>query len=363
MRIIVALGARPNVVKVGPLLPELARAGIECDVAFTGSRGAPHDDDSAEGLSFYGVDLITPRWFLDIGTGTHAMETGKAMVAFEGLFGRERPDAALVVGDVSATLAAAVSAVKAGVPVIHLDAGLRCGDLRVPEEVNRVLVSRIASLHLTPTERALENLEDEGVEPERVHFVGSILAESVIRHLDAIAGIDVAGAYGLVTNGYALGCFHRPENLADPARLSAILEGLAALPLPVLVPDTNGLRAAMAEAGLQAAGAVSVVDAVPYRSMLALERDAAVVLTDSTGVQEEACSICTPCITVRDCTEQVATVEAGANRLVSADSDAIIESVANILAEPPTWVVPKRWDRAVSDRIVRAIKRGVAPLV
>lgn len=363
MRIIVALGARPNVVKVGPLLPELARAGIDCDVAFTGSRGVAHNDDSGDGVSFYGVGLITPRWFLDIGTGTHAMETGKAMVAFEELFGRERPDAALVVGDVSATLAAAVSASKAGVPVIHLDAGLRCGDLRVPEEINRALVSRIASMHLTPTEQALENLEDEGVEPERVHFVGSILAESVIRHMDAIAGVDVAGEYGFGVNDYALGCFHRPENLDDPARLAAILDGLARLPLPVLIPDTNGLRAAMHRSGLSSDERISVVDVVPYRSMLALERDAAIVLTDSSGVQEEACTICTPCLTIRGCTEQVATIDAGANRLVAADRDAIVSSVVETLAQPPEWAVPKRWDRAVSDRVVRAIKRGVSPLV
>lgn len=362
MRIIIAVGARPHVVKVAPLLPELSHAGFVCDVAFTGSRDVDHPDDAGGEVSFFGVKMLTPRWFLDVGTGTQATETGRAMVEFESLFARERPDCALVVGDVSATLAAAVSAAKAGIPVVHLDAGLRCGSLRVPEEVNRVLISRVASMHLTPTEDALENLEDEGVEPERIHFVGNMLAESVIRHADTMPPIDVSSFVGRPTSSFVLGCFHRPENLGVPERLAAIMQGLGSLSVPVLIPDTGGLASALSSAGVAVPGTVTITEPVTHPVMLALERQAAAVVTDSSGVQEESCMLCTPCVTVRECTEQVATVRISANRLVPANSEVIAAAVTLAVEQPPTWAVPQRWDRAVSHRVVRALKRGVRPL-
>ncbi len=363
MRIIVVIGARPHVVKVGPLLPELTRAGFTCEVAFTGSRSVPHEEDAGDGdVSFFGIRIAAPRWFLDIGTGTDASEAGRAMVEFESLFARERPDCAIVVGDVSASLAAAISAAKAGVPVVHLDAGLRCGDLSVPEEINRILISRVAAMHLTPTEGALENLEDEGIEPERIHFVGNLLAESVIRHVDAVPALDMTEILGGPVAAYVLGCFHRPENLRDRERLAHIVGGLGALGLPVFIPDTNGLRDALERDGIPVPAGVVVADPVPYEVMLALERDAVAVVTDSSGVQEEACMVCTPCVTIRRCTEQVATVQAGANRLAAADRDGLAAAVQAAIEQPRTWVPPQRWDRAVSHRVVRALKRGVVPL-
>ncbi len=362
MRIIIAVGARPHVVKIAPLLPELSRAGFVCDVAFTGSRDVEHPDDAGGEVAFFGVKMLTPRWFLDIGTGTQATEAGRAMIEFESLFARERPDCAFVVGDVSATLAAAVSAAKAGIPVVHLDAGLRCGDLRVPEEVNRVLISRVTSMHLTPTEDALENLEDEGVDPERIRFVGNMLAESVIRHADTVPPIDVSALFGTASSRFVLGCFHRPENLGAPERLGAIMAGLGSLTCPTVIPDTNGLASALASAGIEVPGQVTIIEPVTYPMMLALERQAAAVVTDSSGVQEESCTLCTPCVTVRECTEQTVTIRISANRLVPAHPEVIAAAVTLAIEQPPTWPVPQRWDRAVSDRVVRALKRGVRPL-
>ncbi len=362
MRLIVALGARPNVVKVGPLLPELERAGIVADVAFTGSRELDREANGTGAVSFYGVQMPEPRWFLDIGTGTDAVQTGAAIVAFERLFAAERPDAVMVVGDVNPTLAAAVSAVKAGLPVVHLEAGLRCGDLRIPEEVNRVLISRVAAMHLTPTEQALENLEDEGTEPERIHFVGNMMAESVMRHLGGLSDHAACEEFGFAPASYVLGSFHRPENLRDPQRLKALVDGLARSPLPVLLPDTAGLRARLESSGIELPASTMFVEAVPYSSMLTLIRDAAAVFTDSAGVQEEACTICTPCVTMRACTEHGATVEAGANRLVDATPEDIRSGLVDAVARRSSWVLPKRWDATVSDRIVRALRRGVMPL-
>jgi UDP-N-acetylglucosamine 2-epimerase len=362
VRLLVVVGARPNFVKVGSLIPELERAGFEVDVAYTGSRSGGRAEDSRREMTFYGVGVPTPRWFLDIGAGTDAVQTGRAMLALEELFAGEHPDAVMVVGDLNPTLAGAISAVKARVPVIHLEAGLRNGDLASQEEINRVLVSRIASMHLAPTEEALTTLEDEGIEPERIHFVGNMMAESVLKHLDDVDTTRPLADYGLEKRGYILGSFHRPENLEDPVRLAGILDGLARAPLPVLVPDANGLRSAVREADLQIPGNVTVIDAVPYRTMLALQCDAAAIITDSSGVQQEACMVRTPCVTVRGTTEQQATLDVGANMLSAADGGAVVEALSEALAHKRTWATPKRWDKAVSDRVVRSLKRGVTPL-
>lgn len=362
MRLIVVVGARPNVVKIGPLLPEMRRAGISVDLAFTGSRSVDHPEDERGAVSFFGVNLPNPAWFLDIGLGSDAATTGRAMVVFEDLFAAERPDAVMVIGESNSTLAAAISAAKAGLAVVHLDAGLRCGDLQVPEEINRVLISRIASVHLTPTEGALENLEDEGIEPERIYFVGSSLAESVLRHVDDIVRLRACADYGLEPRGYVLASFHRDENLTDPRSLVGIIGGLALSPLPVLLPDTDGLGRSLEALSSALPPTIMLVEAVPYSEMLALERDAAAVITDSGGVQVEACMVGVPCLTVRDCTEMVPTVEIGANRLVSADAQSIHAALLEAMGGTHSWVEPKRWDRAVSDRVARALKRRITPL-
>jgi UDP-N-acetylglucosamine 2-epimerase len=225
-----------------------------------------------------------------------------------------------------------------------------------------VLISRVAAVHLTPTERALENLEDEGIEPERIHFVGSLMAESVLEHLDAIRRFRTCVEMGLTERGYVLGSFHLPENLADKSRLRGILSGLAESPLPVLIPDANGLRAAIEGFGLAAHSPVHLVDPVPYTQMLSLERDAAAIVTDSGGVQVEACMMCVPCVTVRECTEFATTVAIGANRLADASVASIRAAMNEAMNRRPSWTPPKRWDRAVSDRITRILKRGIEPL-
>ncbi len=363
MRLIVVVGARPNVIKVGPLLPELARAGVQVDLAFTGTRASSRPGDAGGAVSFYGVELPEPTWFVDIGAGTSADTTGRAMLAFEALFSAQTADAVMAIGDSDTALAVAISAAKAALPVIHLDAGLRCSDLRIPEEINRVLISRVAAAHLTPTERALENLEDEGIEPERIHFVGSPMAESVLRHSDRIARLRACGEYGLTEGGYVLASLTRAENLGDEARFRSVLGGLGRSPLPVLVPDTMGFEDALGRWNAPLPASVRVVKPVSYHEMLSLERDSACIITDSGGVQVEACMLMVPCVTVRDCTEWTSTVSVGANRLCRADAEAVRIALTESVGRSRHWNAPKRWDRAVSDRVARLVRRGVAPLV
>jgi UDP-N-acetylglucosamine 2-epimerase (non-hydrolysing) len=359
MRIIVVVGARPNFIKIGPLMPALAAAGIDAEIAHTGQ----HYDASMSDVFFTDLELPEPTWFLGIGSGTHAVQTGRAMIALEELLVAEKPDALLVVGDVNSTLAGALAASKIGVPVVHLEAGLRSGDMSMPEEVNRLVTDQLSSLLLTPVEGAGANLIAEGVAPERIAFVGNIMAESVLRNLPKIAERDPASRYGLARDGYVLATIHRPENTDHPERLVEIASALREVGLPVLFPVHPRTRPLLALAGLPGAeGSVQLADPVGYLDMLALQRDAAAVITDSGGIQEETCMVCTPCVTVRRNTERQITIAIGSNRLVSASRSEVLAGLAAALASPTDWEPPARWDEAVAQRVVGSLLGGIVPL-
>jgi len=360
MRIIVVVGARPNFIKVAPLMPALASAGIDARIAHTGQ----HYDAAMSDVFFTDLEIPEPAWFLGVGSGTHAVQTGTAMMKLEELLAAERPDALLVVGDVNSTLAGALAAAKIGVPVVHLEAGLRSRDMSMPEEVNRLVTDQLSSMLLTPVREADENLVAEGVDPARIHFVGNIMAESVLRNLERITNRDVCGAHGLPHGGYVLATVHRPENTDHPERLREIASALLGSPLPVLFPVHPRTRPLLEAAGITGANLarVQLSDPVGYLDMLALQRDAAAIVTDSGGVQVEACMVGTPCVTVRRNTEWTSTIDVGANRLVSADAGEIASALAEALADPRTWALPERWDADVSGRVATALLGGVIPL-
>lgn len=353
---IVLVGARPNFIKIGPLMPVLAGAGIDAPVAHTGQ----HYDASMSDVFFADLDLPTPTWFLGIGSGTHAVQTAKAMIALEDLLLAEKPDALLVVGDVNSTLAGALAASKIELPVIHLEAGLRSGDMSMPEEINRLVTDQLSSLLLTPVPSAYDNLVAEGVDEDRIAFVGNIMAESVVRNLPGIAERDVASRYDLTKGGYILATVHRPENTDRPEKLQNIASALKEVGMPVLFPVHPRTRPLLSDAGLSGHDdTVSMIDPIGYLDMLALQRDAAVVVTDSGGVQEETCMVGTPCVTVRRNTERQITVAIGANRLVGASREAILAGVADALTTPTDWERPERWDDGVAGRVVAALESGV----
>ena len=359
MRLIVVVGARPNFIKIGPLMPAFAAAGIEAPIAHTGQ----HYDASMSDVFFADLELPVPTWFLGVGSGTHAVQTGRAMIALEELLVAELPDALLVVGDVNSTLAGALAAAKIGIPIVHLEAGLRSGDMSMPEEVNRLVTDQLSSLLLTTVESAADNLLAEGIDADRIDFVGNVMAESVLRSLPRIEGRDVAARYGLESGNYLLATVHRPENTDHPERLAQIAAAFRDVGMPVIFPVHPRTHSKLAEAGLPGAdSAVQLVDPVGYLDMLALQRDAAVVVTDSGGIQEETCMVGTPCVTVRRNTERQITVEIGSNRLVSASRDEILAGVTDALATPTTWRVPERWDDQVAVRIVAALQAGIRPL-
>jgi UDP-N-acetylglucosamine 2-epimerase (non-hydrolysing) len=357
-RVIVVAGARPNFIKIGPLMPALAAAGIDAGIAHTGQ----HYDARMSDVFFTDLAIPEPRWSLGIGSGTHAVQTGAAMVRLEELFAAESPDAVIVVGDVNSTLAGALAAVKIGIPVVHLEAGLRSWDMSMPEEVNRLVTDQVSSMLLTPTRDALQNLAREGVADARCHFVGNIMAESVLRNLALARAREARAEYGLDAKGYVLATIHRPENTDVPGVLAEIVASLSASPVPVLFPVHPRTAATLSGAGMREGGSLRPIEPVGYLDMLSLQCDAAVVVTDSGGLQEESCVVGTPCLTVRRNTERQITIEAGSNRLVAATQQAITSALAEALDSKRHWRVPEGWDTGVTSRIVTALESGILPL-
>lgn len=359
MNLIVVVGARPNFIKIGPLMPAFAEAGYHARIAHTGQ----HYDAAMSDVFFRDLQLPEPAWFLGVGSGTHAVQTARAMMALEELLDQERPDALLVVGDVNSTLAGALAAVKLGVPVIHLEAGLRSGDMSMPEEVNRIVTDQLSSMLLTPVADAGDNLAREGIDARRVHFVGNVMAQSVLKYLPQLSGRDVIGRFGLERDGYVLVTCHRPENTDHPERLEAIVSALGELGRDVLLPAHPRTRPLLDAAGIGRVGSsVQVIDPIGYLDMLALQKDATVVITDSGGMQEESCMLGTPCVTVRRNTERQITVAIGSNRLVPAEADGIVAAVGEATGSPRDWTIPERWDSQVAGRVIAALESGIVPL-
>ncbi|MDO8915804.1 MAG: UDP-N-acetylglucosamine 2-epimerase (non-hydrolyzing) [Coriobacteriia bacterium] len=361
MRLIVVVGARPNFIKVAPLMPALAAAGIDAGLVHTGQ----HYDAALSDVFFADLAIPEPRWSLGVGSGTHAVQTGTAMMRLEELFAAEKPDAVVVVGDVNSTLAGALAAAKIGLPVVHLEAGLRSGDMSMPEEVNRLVTDQLSSMLLAPTRDALEHLAAEGVSADRVHFVGNIMAESVVRNVGRARERGACGRFGLEAGAYVLATTHRPENVDAPEALAAIVGALDGCSLPVLFPvhpRTLPKLEAAGMAGAAGGGSLRPVDPVGYLDMLSLQCDAAAIVTDSGGVQEESCMVGVPCVTVRRNTERQVTLEVGSNRLVPAERGAIEAGLAEAMAASRDWAVPERWDDRVAARVVEALGCGILPL-
>lgn len=347
------VGARPNLIKVAPLLAELSREEIACRLIHTGQ----HYDHQMSGGFFTDLGIPAPDVELGVGSGTHGQQTGKALIALEECFQASRSDLVVVVGDVNSTLAGALAAVKLKIPVAHIEAGYRSFDRRMPEEVNRVLVDHMADVHFAPTADAMSNLIAEGIPPQKTHFVGNLMAETLLRHEKKIRVKAAYGRFELKEKGYALATVHRPENVDDPERLQEIVEGFSRLTIPVLFPVHPRTNAALDRWGFTRDLGANVIRTGPlsYFDMLSLVAGARLTLTDSGGLQEEACLLGSPCLTLRDNTERTVTILAGANRLVPCERGAIIEAAARAIDYFPPhhdWAAPDKWDCQVSQRIV-----------
>jgi UDP-GlcNAc3NAcA epimerase len=316
------VGARPQFVKAAVVSAALRRHHREI-LVHTGQ----HYDDEMSARFFRELGIPTPDYHLGIGSGTHGEQTGRMLPALEQVLVREKPTIVLVYGDTNSTLAGALAAAKLNVPVAHVEAGCRSYDRTMPEEVNRVLTDHVAALLFCPTARAVAQLADEGV-TRGVHHVGDVMLDLLRQRLPHIeARSRVVEELQLAPRGYVAVTIHRAANTDQSDRLASILEALEAIAEPVVFPVHPRTRQAIAARSASLAPHVRLIDPLGYDDMVALMRHARMVLTDSGGVQKEALYVGTPCLTLRETTEWPETIEAGWNRLVGADRDAIVAAV------------------------------------
>jgi UDP-N-acetylglucosamine 2-epimerase (non-hydrolysing) len=357
-RILYAVGARPNFVKAAPLL-EASRARPE--VATLLVHTGQHYDDALSGALFRDLELRAPDVNLGVGSGSHAAQTAAVMCAFEPVVLGWRPDVVVVVGDVNSTLACALVAAKLGVAVAHVEAGLRCGDRSMPEEINRVVVDHLADLLFTPGRDADDNLLREGIAAERIHRVGNVMVDSLRRQLPRARGRCRLPGPPLPDGGYAVATVHRPSNVDDPAQLAEIFAALAALAeeMPVVFPMHPRTRGSAERSGLlPALGAARVMEPLGYHAMLALMERARLVVTDSGGIQEETTVLGVPCVTLRDTTERPVTVREGTSILVPVRTrDNILRAAAEAVAPGRGGGVPELWDGRAAERVLEVLAR------
>lgn len=339
--IVHVVGARPNFVKAAPVLRELgARADVRQTLVHTGQ----HYDDRMSAVFFRELDLPRPDVDLGVGSGSHGAQTGALLAGLEPTFVDLAPDAVIVYGDVNSTIAAALVCAKLGIPVVHVEAGLRSFDRTMPEEVNRIVTDQLADLLLTTSAEAYGHLAAEGIGPEKVRFVGNTMIDTLLANLDRFDADRVRGELGL-EGPYAVTTVHRPGNVDDPGAVRALVDALrgVAAQVPLVVPLHPRGRARLEEAGLADAPGVRIVDPLGYVDFLGLVRGASLVVTDSGGVQEETTVLEVPCLTVRPNTERPVTITHGTNRLVRledvvAASTEVLEGRASFPVDrPPLW--------------------------
>lgn len=365
-RILCVVGARPNFMKMAPIMAALSalRPQVEVKLVHTGQ----HYDVAMNHQYFEALGIPAPDINLEVGSGSHAQQTAEVMKKFEPALDEVRPTAVLVVGDVNSTIACALVAAKKGVPVIHVEAGLRSFDRAMPEEINRVLTDQISDLLFTTEESGEENLLREGVAAHRIQFVGNVMIDTLVRNLPravpAAAIVADAGRPGLAdgAEGYAVLTLHRPSNVDDPAVLRTLLETAATIAqrTPVIFPLHPRTRGMIEKAGLdhlvQGPG-VLLLPPMGYLEMLGLMKGARVVLTDSGGIQEETTALGVPCITLRNNTERPITVEQGSNTVAGQDPDKILAIYGEVMAGGgKAGRVPRFWDGQAAVRIAAALQ-------
>ena len=353
------VGARPNYMKMAPLLSALAEdRGREHLLVHTGQHYDPILNDAI----FRDLNLRAPDVHLGVGSGSHAEQTARIMVEFEKVVLARKPSLVVVAGDVNSTLGCAIVAAKACVPVAHVEAGLRSFDRTMPEEVNRIVTDRLTDLLLTPSPDADENLLKEGASPAAIKRVGNLMVDSVRRHLEAARSAGALERLGLAARGYALLTLHRPSNVDDPATFGRLLDALVdiAARIPLVFPVHPRTRARL-EAGplgarVAAAKGLRLIDPLGYLEFLQLQDASRFVLTDSGGVQEETTALGVPCLTIRENTERPITITEGTNLLVGTDPARIVAEAHRILAgEEKRGRIPDLWDGHAGERAARAI--------
>ena len=351
MKLLIVAGARPNFMKIAPIVRALSSRPLE--VGGQGGGGSAfhhtwklvhtgqHYDHGMSKVFFDELEIPEPDFHLECGSGSHAEQTARVMVAFEKVCLAERPDAVIVVGDINSTMACAITARKLGIKVAHVEAGLRSGDMTMPEEINRIVTDSISDWLFVTEKSGIANLRREGHTDTQIHFVGNVMIDTLLHQVGKLererakapTPAPSTTPAGDTSRPYAVVTLHRPSNVDDAPTLRGILEALAVIAddLPVIFPvifpvhpRTRRMIDEFGLAGIVADAAITLLDPLPYQAFLALWKDAALVLTDSGGLQEETTALGIPCFTLRENTEWPITVEEGTNVLVGTTKGKIL---------------------------------------
>lgn len=362
LKVINVSGARPNFMKVAPIVAAMKRRPDEFQPVLV--HTGQHYDAAMSDAFFRDLEMPEPDIDLGVGSGSHAVQTAGVIQAFEPYVISEKPDWVLVVGDVNSTVACALVCAKLGVKVAHVEAGLRSRDRTMPEEINRVLTDQIAELLLTPSADANENLRAEGIPEKRIRMVGNIMMDSLYANLDRAKKSTVRSDLGLDVKDYALLTLHRPSNVDEDAVLVRILDALTEIArrVPIVFPAHPRTRKMIDELGLterfESVTGLTIIDPVGYLDFLQLMSGARLVLTDSGGIQEETTVLGIPCVTLRENTERPITIEMGTNIVAGTDAEKIVAAANHALDNPPDKSklrIPPLWDGHTADRILDAL--------
>jgi len=356
MKILHVVGARPNFMKVAPILAALRKvAGVQQVLVHTGQ----HYDAKMSDVFFQDLGMPAPDFHLGVGSGSHAQQTAKVMIEIEPVLLRELPDVVVVAGDVNSTVAVALVAAKLGIGIAHVESGLRSRDWSMPEEVNRVVTDRLSDLLFTPSPDGDANLAAEGIDKRRVHLVGNVMIDSLRAALPRARESQIHQKLELQAKGYALATLHRPANVDEPAALGKMLAALTEVStfLPVVFPIHPRTRARLesdpkTRAQVESAPGLKLTDPLGYLDFLALIDGARLVMTDSGGIQEETTALGVPCLTLRENTERPITVEVGTNTLVGTDPAQIVPAASAVIqGRGKVGRIPDLWDGHAADRI------------
>ena len=362
MKVLSIVGARPNFMKIDPILRAFERRPMRFTSRLVHS--GQHYDDAMSKVFFEELGIRQPDVYLGVGSGSHGEQTAAVLVGIEKLLIEDRPDLVLTVGDVNSTMAATLAATKLQVPVAHVEAGLRSGDRAMPEEINRLVTDAISDFLFTPSRDGDENLLREGVAKEKIHFVGNVIIDTLLRCRDLAERSKIFAELNVKKRGYALVTLHRPSNVDHRPSLAKLLIALRRITerLDVIFPIHPRTAKRIAEHGFQpevdAMKRLRLVPPIGYIDFLALQSHAAMVLTDSGGIQEETTVLGVPCLTMRENTERPITISEGTNRLVGSDPDRIVAETLAILDGPPRpGRIPEYWDGRAADRIADVLDR------
>lgn len=396
MKIISVVGARPNFMKVAPLHRAFAQvqsakparrsfneggekgksendsvssldtrqevgqahiSNLDTHVSHLICHTGQHYDEKMSKVFFEDLELPEPDFYLGVGSGSHAEQTGKVMIEFEKILLKEKPDLVIVVGDVNSTIACSLTAAKLHIKVAHVEAGLRSFDRKMPEEINRLLTDSIADYLFVTEKSGMENLKKEGVDDSKVFFVGNVMIDSLAYYLEKSNGSRVIDTYDLEKENYVLFTLHRPSNVDTEDQLNKLIESLNKIgeQRKAIFPMHPRTRNNLDKFGLEEKihSNITITDPIGYIDFISLIKNAELIVTDSGGIQEESTYLGVQCITLRDSTERPATVEVGTNQLLGTDLQKAVEAALNVLdGNKKEGKVPELWDGSAAERIV-----------